>query len=343
MPYCSESPSKASAASRVAETSSRRLSRTVSKKSAVPTRCDIARLAGPLDGPLEYFAARARLPPKSHSVKARNAAASHMTSWAQLETRSNSRSNMRLRLFQVALIQAGQAKHTTRGAGLRTLRVRPGFPQHGLGNLLRLTVFAAHEASQTLSVIDRESSPLALWQTLQCPRLDRMPPWSLRPQSPWPRGGPPVGSLEIEAAATLRRVGLDLVGLLQRREQRLRLGDLGHFRRRRKAFERGREDGVGFGGAAGRLVELGERQRREQREAARALPLRDGDGGLEGVFGWRGVGGIALEQDFAARAMQFRFERAVACALARRQRFVEDRRARVPDRRRAPRPRPARS
>jgi hypothetical protein len=40
---------------------------------------------------------------------------------------------------------------------------------------------------------------------------------------------------------------------------RLRLGDLGHFRRRRKAFERRREDGMGLGGAGGPLVELGER------------------------------------------------------------------------------------
>ena len=39
---------------------------------------------------------------------------------------------------------------------------------------------------------------------------------------------------------------LDLVRLRQHRKQRLRLGDLRHLRRRRKAFERGREDGVGF-------------------------------------------------------------------------------------------------
>ncbi len=32
-------------------------------------------------------------------------------------------------------------------------------------------------------------------------------------------------------------------------EQRLRLGDLRHFRRRREAFERRREDSVGVGGA----------------------------------------------------------------------------------------------
>ncbi len=39
-------------------------------------------------------------------------------------------------------------------------------------------------------------------------------------------------------------------------EQPLRLRDLRHFGRRRKAFERRREDGVGFDGAAGRLVEI---------------------------------------------------------------------------------------
>jgi hypothetical protein len=40
-------------------------------------------------------------------------------------------------------------------------------------------------------------------------------------------------------------------GLRQSREKRLSLGDLGHFGRRREAFERGGEDGVGVGGAAG--------------------------------------------------------------------------------------------
>ena len=64
----------------------------------------------------------------------------------------------------------------------------------------------------------------------------------------------------------LRHVGLDFVGLRQRRQQRLRLRDLRHFWRRRKAFEGGREDGVGFGGATGRLVELGERKRRHADE-----------------------------------------------------------------------------
>ena len=126
-------------------------------------------------------------------------------------------------------------------------------------------------------------------------------------------------------------------------EQRLRLGDLGHLGRRRKAFERRREDGVGVGGAAGRLVKLGERQRREQCVPSGALSLRDGDGGLEGVFGWRRLGGIELEQEFAARSVDFAFECAVACALARRQCLLENGQRAFRIAARAPRPRPARS
>ena len=37
-----------------------------------------------------------------------------------------------------------------------------------------------------------------------------------------------------------------------------------------------------------------------------------------------GLAGIALEQDVAARPVQFRFERAIAEAVGCRQRFVED-------------------
>ena len=44
-------------------------------------------------------------------------------------------------------------------------------------------------------------------------------------------------------------------------QQSLRLGDFGHLGRRPKAFERRSENGVGLGGAAGRLVQLGERLR----------------------------------------------------------------------------------
>ena len=53
--------------------------------------------------------------------------------------------------------------------------------------------------------------------------------------------------------------------------------------------------------------------------------LRDGDGGPEGFFRRRRVGGIALQQHFAADAMQFRVERAMANPFGGRQRFVEDR------------------
>ena len=81
---------------------------------------------------------------------------------------------------------------------------------------------------------------------------------------------------------------------------------------------------MSFDGARGRLAELGERQRRAQLKAARGLLLCDRDGGQEGVLRGRGVGGVALQQHFAAHSMQFRFECAIAQAVAPRQRFVED-------------------
>ena len=126
----------------------------------------------------------------------------------------------------------------------------------------------------------------------------------LPPRNPWPTSSPGRMPLEMETQRPPPSCGFDLLGLRQRREQRLRLGDLRHFRRRRKAFERGREDGVGVRGAAGRLVELGERVRRAQSPSARALFFCYGEGGLEGFLGWGGICGIALEQDFAAHEIQ---------------------------------------
>jgi hypothetical protein len=38
----------------------------------------------------------------------------------------------------------------------------------------------------------------------------------------------------------------------------------------------------------------------------------------------RGIGGVLFEHDFASRALQFGFERAMAQAISHRQRFVED-------------------
>jgi hypothetical protein len=81
---------------------------------------------------------------------------------------------------------------------------------------------------------------------------------------------------------------------------------------------------VGVGGASSRLIELGERKRGTQFEAARALLFCDSDGGQEGFFRRSGVGGVALEQSFAARPMQFGFECALAYAVGRFDRFVED-------------------
>jgi hypothetical protein len=57
----------------------------------------------------------------------------------------------------------------------------------------------------------------------------------------------------------------------------------------------------------------------------RALPFGDSDSPQERFFRRRGIGGVALQQDVAARAMQFGFERAIAQAIGRRQRFIEDR------------------
>ena len=61
---------------------------------------------------------------------------------------------------------------------------------------------------------------------------------------------------------------------------------------------------MGFDGAGGGLVELGERQNCPQTPTSRALLLRDLERGLEGFLGGGGIRGIALEQDLAAEAMQ---------------------------------------
>ena len=91
------------------------------------------------------------------------------------------------------------------------------------------------------------------------------------------------------------RAGLDS------HQQRLRLGDLRHFGRRRKAFERGREDRLSIDQTAGRLVELRERQRRAQTPTARALLLCDGEGGLEGFLRRWGIDGSRLSSSSPRR------------------------------------------
>ena len=129
-----------------------------------------------------------------------------------------------------------------------------------------------------------------------------------------------VGDVQSLVLLTSRRIRLDLVRLHQRRQQRLRLGDFRHFWRRREAFERWREDGMGLNGAGGRLVEPGERKRRAQFEAARALLLGDGDGGQGSFFCRRGIPGVAFEQDFATNAVELHFKCAMISPLGLRQR-----------------------
>ena len=81
---------------------------------------------------------------------------------------------------------------------------------------------------------------------------------------------------------------------------------------------------MGVDRAAGRLVELSKRERREQLIAARALLLGDRNGGLQGFLRRDGSRRIEVEQEFAARPADFASEHAVACAVAGRQSFVEN-------------------
>jgi hypothetical protein len=67
-----------------------------------------------------------------------------------------------------------------------------------------------------------------------------------------------VRGLQVYALSARIGRGLHCVGRRKGIEQRSRLSDLGHFGRRRETFEHGREDGVGFRKAAGRLIELGQ-------------------------------------------------------------------------------------
>ena len=110
----------------------------------------------------------------------------------------------------------------------------------------------------------------------------------------------------MQPPLVLRFCGLDLFGLRQRRKQRLRFGNLRHLGRRRETFERGREGGVGFDEATGRLKQPSEGKRRQKSGTERALPFRDGDRNAESFLSRSGIGGIALEQDFAAQSMEER-------------------------------------
>ena len=109
-----------------------------------------------------------------------------------------------------------------------------------------------------------------------------------------------VGDVQLRQSLPLRGCRFDLVGRCECSQQRLRLGDLGHFGRRRKAFERRRENGVGVGRTRGGLVKPRQRKRPEQLITARALLFCDPDCNPIGFFGGCGIVGTALQQDVAA-------------------------------------------
>jgi hypothetical protein len=78
-------------------------------------------------------------------------------------------------------------------------------------------------------------------------------------------------------------------GCLDRGHEFYCLSNLRKLRRRRKPFERKAEEIAGFDGAARRLIEPCEGERRAQFEGAGFLGSRDFDGGEEGGFGVRRI------------------------------------------------------
>src|SRR5215470_14368133 len=90
----------------------------------------------------------------------------------------------------------------------------------------------------------------------------------------------------------------------QRREKRLRFRDLGKFRSRGEALERGREHGMSVRGTARGTIKACQIESCVQLKTARLLLLRDGDCSEECILGRRRIRRIALEQNLAAQAMQ---------------------------------------
>ena len=103
----------------------------------------------------------------------------------------------------------------------------------------------------------------------------------------------------------------------------MRLGEFGELSGWREAVYRRRQDGVGIGVAIGCAIQLRQRQRGAQFEAARLLRLRDGDRGLQSLLGRGGIGRIALQQDLGADAVYLRFVPALLGALQLGERIVQ--------------------
>ncbi len=103
----------------------------------------------------------------------------------------------------------------------------------------------------------------------------------------------------------------------------MRLGEFGELLGRREALDRRRQHGVRIGVAIGRAIELRQRQRGAQFEAARLLRLRDRDRGLQRLLGRRSIGRVALQQDLGADAVHLRFVPALLGALQLGERVVQ--------------------
>ena len=81
---------------------------------------------------------------------------------------------------------------------------------------------------------------------------------------------------------------------------------------------------MSFDGAAGRLVELRQRQRRAQFETARTLLLRDGDGGQKASSAAAGLAGSRFSSISPRTRCSSASNLRSPVPLARRKRFVED-------------------
>jgi len=219
------------------------------------------------------------------------------------------------RRSQVALTEQDLGQKAASCDGFRGAPTGLGFPQEGLSHFLRQGKFAAHGTPYALRVKGSEPRGGVFLLPRQFGEAGERGFGFFCYKALSQQESLTVRRLQIQASLALPDRGLDLLCLRKRREQCLRLGDLRHFQRRREASEGRREDGVGFGRAAGRLVELGERKRGAQPPTAGALLLCDGDGGLEGFLGRRTIGQVAFQKKLAPRTMQFGFERAKAQTL----------------------------
>ena len=82
---------------------------------------------------------------------------------------------------------------------------------------------------------------------------------------------------------------------------------------------------MGFGRAAGQLIEFRQRQCGAQFKTARCLTLGDVGSGQESLFCRGRIAGVAPQQDIAADAMQLCFERAKILSVGCSQRLVKNR------------------